>query len=218
MSSSRIQTASMAPMKTKYAATTKKAPTRRRIPNRPRNPRPSVSFAPVSGWARNDMGSSRMSSPANAQKVNRKPPRLLRTAARSGPTTKPPTSQAPSRPMLRPRLSGSATMTVRRAPGPAVPSEKPNTMRPMTKCHNWSPTASRTKPQMPRAIPACNSLGAFPRSAWGAITRVAMKAAPNPEPMARPIPASEKPSSLRSSASIVMIDARPADIPPRIRK
>ena len=80
-------------------------------------------------------------------------------ADRAGPAAKPATSAASRRPTLWPMRSGSATITMRRIAGTAMPIPMPITKRPASNGTNAVAAASSSRPVTLRAIAAVDEAG-----------------------------------------------------------
>ena len=125
-------------------------------------------------------------------------------AATAGPAAKPPTSAASRRPRLCPMRSGSATMTMRRTAGTAMPTPMPITKRPTSSGTN---DRARGQQQQPDDVDGdagrARGARAWPRSASGAISTWARNPAKKPIPMTAPSALSLTPYSSRMSSSML---------------
>ncbi len=115
------------------------------------------------------------------------------TAATSGPSMKPATSNAASRPRLAPTASGSRVITMRRIAGPTAPLPSPSSSRATRNAQNSVASALPIMAPIARTIPPRTSSGAYPRSARRASASWVTKPARNPAATITPSCASEKP-------------------------
>ena len=115
----------------------------------------------------------------------------------TGPRAKPAMSTLSNFPKLPPRFSGSATMTILRNAGNAIPPPIPISERPRTRIGKVSPNPMIKQPMMTKRNPVTIRALARPRSASGAIDIWLRKAEKKPIAKTNPNPDSLIPYSSR---------------------
>ena len=122
-----------------------------------------------------------------------------------GPSAKPPTSIDTPRPRLRPTLSRSLTMMMRRVAGIEMPVPMPIRVRPRMNTGRVDPNAMTSAPTTFNAKPKVSIRRACPLSASGASVSWAMNDVKKPTATMKPSPVSWMPYVSRQSSSIVNI-------------
>ena len=122
-----------------------------------------------------------------------------------GPSANPPTSIETPRPRLRPTLSRSLTMMMRRVAGIAMPVPIPISVRPRMNAGRLVPNAITSAPTTLSANPIVSILRARPLSASGASVSCAMNEVKKPTATMNPSPVSWMPNLSRQSSNIVNI-------------